>query len=218
MNKFIEYILSFPKSLYVSFSLCKFGDAIKLPIIVSRKVKCASLSGTASFEKVRPGIVRIGFGSVETVDYKYERTILFIKGNVHFRGKAKIGKGSRISIVGNTTFGGNFHVSADSKIICRHEIEFGENVLVSWETLITDTDHHSVFDSSTENRINHNKKVTISDNCWIGARTTILKGVILPENTVVGAGSIVTSKFDKPNICIAGLPAKIIRSNIHWKE
>ncbi|AMG30450.1 acyltransferase [Grimontia hollisae] len=217
MKKIIAYLLGLPKSIYVNFSLCTFKDAIRLPIIVSRRVKCISLSGSASFEKIRPGIVRIGFGSVETVDDKHERTLLFIKGKVHFKGKAKIGKGSRISVVGKTTFGNNFHISADAKIICRHEIEFGENILISWETLITDTDHHIVTDF-TGNILNKNKPVIIGKNSWIGARSTILKGVNLPQGTILGSNSVVTKTIDTEHCCIAGNPAKIIRKNVKWKE
>lgn len=211
-------MLGLPKSIYINFRLCRFQDAIKLPIIVSRKVVFLSLSGTATFDKVRLGIVRIGFGSVETVDYQYERTLLFIKGHVHFKGKAKIGKGSKLSIVGKTLFGERFHISAASKIVCREEIEFGSNVLISWETLITDTDHHAVLDKETLNQLNPNKKITVGDNCWIGARANLLKGSVLANNTVVGSSSVVTKAFLIENTCIAGNPAKIIHQNIGWKE
>lgn len=218
MKKIFDYLSGLPKSLYINFRLCKFSDAIKLPIIVSRKVKLVSLKGKATFEKVRPGIVRIGFGSVETVDFQHERTVLFIRGNIHFKGKAKIGKGSKISIAGNTYFGKNFHISANSKVICRDEMEFGDNVLISWETLITDTDHHAVIDRLSGERINENKKVTIGNNCWVGARANILKGVHLPQSTVVGTASVVAKSFSDENTCIAGNPAKIVRQNTTWRE
>ena len=218
LKKILDYLLGVPKTLYVNFRLCRLKDAVKLPIVVSRKVKFVSLSGYATFDKVRPGIVRIGFGSVETLDYQYERTLLFIKGHAHFKGKAKIGKGSRISITGKCTFGDQFHLSAAGKIICRKDIEFGEKVLVSWETLITDTDHHAVFDQDTNKRINPNKHVIIGNNCWIGARANILKGVSLASNTVVGSSSVVTGIFKEENTCLAGNPAKIIRKNTCWAE
>lgn len=218
MNKILDYLLGLPKTLYINFRLCRLQDAIKLPIVVSRKVVFSSLSGSATFDKIRPGIVRIGFGSVETVDYKCERTLLFIKGHVHFKGKAKIGKGSKISIVGNTIFGDKFHISAAAKIVCREKIEFGSNVLISWESLITDTDHHSIFDKQTHSKLNQNKNVTVGDNCWICARANILKGTVLANNTVVASSSVVTKAFSIEDTCIAGNPAKIIHQNVYWKE
>ena len=52
--------------------------------------------------------------------------------------------------------------------------------------------------------------IHIKKNCWIGAGATILRGVTIGENSVVGAGSVVTK--DVPdNVIVAGNPAKIIR-------
>ena len=53
--------------------------------------------------------------------------------------------------------------------------------------------------------------IHIKKNCWIGAGTTILRGVTIGENSVVGAGSVVTK--DVPdNVIVAGNPAKIIKN------
>lgn len=53
--------------------------------------------------------------------------------------------------------------------------------------------------------------VLIMNNCWIGAGATILPGVTVGENSVVGAASVVTK--DIPDNCIAvGSPAKVIRN------
>lgn len=55
------------------------------------------------------------------------------------------------------------------------------------------------------------KPVHIKRNCWIGAGATILRGITIGENSVVGAGSVVTK--DVPdNVIVAGNPAKIIRT------
>lgn len=54
------------------------------------------------------------------------------------------------------------------------------------------------------------KPILIKRNCWIGAGATILRGVTIGENSVVGAGSVVTK--DVPdNVVVAGNPAKIIK-------
>ena len=53
--------------------------------------------------------------------------------------------------------------------------------------------------------------IHIKKNCWIGAGTTILRGVTIGENSVVGAGAVVTK--DVPdNVIVAGNPAKIIKN------
>ncbi len=157
--------------------------------------------------------MRIGFGSVETYDYRYQRTI--ISGS--FYGKAKIGFGSRLSVDGELNVGHNFHISAASTVICRKNITIGENCLIGWESLITDSDLHPIFNLQKE-RINIDQAVTIGDHCWIGAKASILKGAFVANNNVFALGSIVTGKHEQENTIIAGNPAKVIKKNIIWQE
>lgn len=53
--------------------------------------------------------------------------------------------------------------------------------------------------------------VIIGEKCWIGMNSMILPGVKLGNNTIVGAGSVVTKCFEEGNCVIVGNPAKIIR-------
>ena len=52
--------------------------------------------------------------------------------------------------------------------------------------------------------------VTIGDNVWLGARVTVLPGVTIGENAVIGAGSVVTKDIPADAIAV-GNPAKVIR-------
>lgn len=54
------------------------------------------------------------------------------------------------------------------------------------------------------------KPVHICRRAWIGAGATILPGVTIGENSVVGAGSVVTHDVE-PNTIVAGNPARVIR-------
>ncbi|MBP3308187.1 MAG: acyltransferase [Clostridia bacterium] len=56
------------------------------------------------------------------------------------------------------------------------------------------------------------KDVVIGNNCWIGMNSVILPGVELGENTVVGAGSVVTKSFKDGFLVIAGNPARVIKT------
>lgn len=53
-------------------------------------------------------------------------------------------------------------------------------------------------------------KIIIGENCFIGARSTILYGVSLAPNIIVAAGSVVTRSFSESNVVIGGNPAKKI--------
>lgn len=220
MKKFLinfRYLLGLPKSIYVCLRLCTLKDAIRLPIIVSHKTKIQSLRGRVTLDRVKLGIVRIGFGSVETYDFSYQRTIINITGRIHFEGKAKIGLGSRLSIDGLLTLGENFHISAASTIISRHNISIGKNSLIAWECLLTDADHHHFIDMQG-NILNKPECIDIGEHVWICARSTILKGSKIAMGSVVGAKSLVSGKFTEPRSLIAGNPAKVIKNEISWKE
>ncbi len=56
------------------------------------------------------------------------------------------------------------------------------------------------------------KDVIIGEKCWIGMNSVILPGVALGNQTIVGAGSIVTHSFEEGHCVIAGNPARIIRT------
>lgn len=70
------------------------------------------------------------------------------------------------------------------------------------------TANHSLEDISKHGTP---KPVTLGERCWIGMNAMILPGVSLGDNTVVGAGSVVTKSFPEGNCVIAGNPAKMIR-------
>ncbi len=55
-----------------------------------------------------------------------------------------------------------------------------------------------------------NQKVVLKDGAWIGTRAIILKGVVIPQNLVVGAGAVVTKSF-LVGQAVVGNPAKVIR-------
>ena len=60
--------------------------------------------------------------------------------------------------------------------------------------------------------------ISIEDNVWVGCRSTILKGAIIPQGCVVGANSNVVSAFTENNCIIAGNSAQIVKKHITWKK
>lgn len=111
---------------------------------------------------------------------------------------------AKISIGNGCAFSG---VSIGAK----KSIEIGDNVMVGVNSLITDFDWHS-FDA--EDRDNKNKMIArdviIENNVWIGANSTVLKGVHIGKNTIIGSGSVVVCNMPENAIC-GGNPCKILR-------
>ena len=89
---------------------------------------------------------------------------------------------------------------------CFKEIIIEDNVRCGANTLITDSDWHSHDPRSGAPRPIH-----IETNVWLGVNVSVLKGVHIGENSVIGAGSVVTKNIPA-NVIAAGNPCRIIKS------
>jgi acetyltransferase-like isoleucine patch superfamily enzyme len=163
-------------------------------------------------------MIKIGFGSVGVFDYKYERTILEIDGQLVFKGKTDIGKGSRICVGkhGILEIGNNFLITAHSTIVCFNHIKIGDHCLFSWENMIMDTDFHHIFQENAV--INLPKPIVIGNHVWMGMRCTVLKGTIIADDCIIAANSLVAGNLNTPCAVYGGIPAKILKQNIKWKK
>jgi len=84
-------------------------------------------------------------------------------------------------------------------------VVIGSNVRCGANTFITDSDAHT-----DDPRAGHDAPVHIDDNVWLGANVIVLKGVHIGENTIIGAGSVVTHDIPA-NVVAAGNPCKVIK-------
>ncbi|WP_282148869.1 acyltransferase [Algibacter lectus] len=118
-------------------------------------------------------------------------------------------------VEGNLSIGHNTGMSSTS-IICNHHIEIGNYVKIGGNTVIYDTDFHSLNPETRKDPIkdrNNSKKgkVIIKDNAFIGSHSTILKGVTIGENAIIGACSLVSKNIPENEIW-AGNPIKFIKT------
>jgi len=117
---------------------------------------------------------------------------------------------------GATLIIGN-EVSISSTAIVVHEkITIGDHVKIGGGVCIYDTDFHSLDSKHRENpkmdrQFENKLPVSIEDHVFIGAHTTILKGVTIGKNSIVGACSVVTKSIP-PNEIWAGNPARLIKT------
>ena len=104
--------------------------------------------------------------------------------------------------------GDNPNIYSDISTTESYLITIGNNVTISnGVQLVT---HDNSVCKIIENVKDVFGKITIGDNCFIGAKTTILYGVTLPKNTIVAAGSVVTRSVGEEGKIIGGNPARII--------
>lgn len=207
------------KTIYFNFRCLPFRKAILLPFFISRKCKICSLKGKVEIlGPISPGIIQIGYGHVGIFDKRYSRSVVEINGRMTFEGKCRIGHGSKLSVgkMGHLVFGHDFSISAESTIVCHKKIKFGHNVLLSWDVLIMDTDLHRIETRKIEH-INPDKSIFIGDNVWVGCRSLILKGVNIPNGSIIAANStIVKNDIDKENTILGGKPLRVLKDNVKW--
>lgn len=135
----------------------------------------------------------------------------------HAAGRVKLGPGVGIVTGRNAklTIGDNTYITASSTIYCANRIEIGSDCAIAWNTTIIDTDfHHIYYPDGRENPLSI--PIKIGDKVWIGCNSTILKGVTIGNNSVIGANTLV-NKDVPPNCLAVGNPMRIIHENIDWK-
>jgi acetyltransferase-like isoleucine patch superfamily enzyme len=120
---------------------------------------------------------------------------------------------------------GDFTLLNGALIMAEELIEIGSYCLVSWNVGIADSDFHPLepaqrlidaqalapfFENRPSRPTLKTAPVKICDNVWIGMNAVILKGVMIGENSVVAAGSVVTKNVE-PNTVVAGNPAVVVK-------
>ena len=215
---FFNILRSIPKTLRFNLHYFPLKTALKLPVVVSHRTYLRELHGKVELpEKVERAMIKIGFGDVGHYDRKRSRGIWQVSGSVSFGGKASIGHGSKISVRGNLKLGADFNMTAESTIVCAKEIRFGYDCLLSWDILVMDTDEHPLLNKEND-RINPDKAIVVGDHVWIGCKCVLLKGAEVPDNTVVAAGTLLTSSFAGEHQVIGGNPPSVLKRDIRWEH
>ena len=113
-------------------------------------------------------------------------------------------QGAEISI-GSRNFVNNNVVIASMQ-----RISIGNDCLIGDSVSITDCDFHELDPKTRRRSQGVSKEVVIENNVWLGSGVSVLKGVSIGENSVIGARSVVVKSI--PANCIAaGNPARMIR-------
>lgn len=110
-----------------------------------------------------------------------------------------------IIIADNIHIGNQVSINPYFKCMSAGNIFIEDNVQIAVNVSIL-TNNHDFYDRAVITV----KDVHIKRNAWIGAGATILPGVTIGENAIVGAGSVVTHDVE-PNTVVAGNPARVIR-------
>lgn len=106
---------------------------------------------------------------------------------------------------------GSGFFNSNIKIRCKNKIKIGNNVSISHDVTIMDSDAHNINYTGYK----MTQPITIGNNVWIGSRAMILKGVNVGDGAIIAAGAIVTKNVPS-NTLVAGTPARVIKKIKGW--
>lgn len=161
------------------------------------------------------------YHEAKVYNFQNDKTKIDVSNQTHVKGELLIfGNGGAI-IIGERCF-----IGENSRIWSANKIIIGNDVLISHNVNIMDTNSHELNDVERANGFmqiinsGHSKQpgniltapISIGNNAWIGFNSIILKGVVIGNGAIIAAGSVVT-KDVPPYTIVAGNPAKIIKEN-----
>lgn len=115
----------------------------------------------------------------------------------------------------STTTGG-----VDISAIEGTKVIIGEDAMISKDVYIATGDGHSIL-GTDGSRTNKSDDIIFGKHVWVGFRSSINKGVMIPDNSVIGCSAVVNrslNKMMKKGSIIAGNPARVIRTGCGWNR
>ena len=110
----------------------------------------------------------------------------------------------------NVHVGDNFYANYNLVILDEAPVTFGDNVFVAPNCGFYTAGHP--LDATERNKgLEYARPITVGNNVWFGANVTVLPGVIIGDNCVIGAGSVVNKDIPAGTVA-AGNPCKVIKS------
>lgn len=109
----------------------------------------------------------------------------------------------------NVHIGENFYANMGCTILDEAEVRFGDNVLLAPNVSIYTAGHPEDVERRNAG-IEYAHPVTVGNNVWIGGNVVIVPGVRIGDNSIIGAGSVVTKDIPA-NVVAVGNPCKVLR-------
>lgn len=202
--------LNIPKTIYINFKTQKFKDAIKFPVWIYGKIRIYTLRGQIIFGgKINTGTIIIGKNT--DLFSNRNRSLLSISGKWYCNGLFIASNGVTITIEGTIKTGNLVSLGSGAKIRCYGYTEIGDGSGIVEECQVFDTNFHCIINHKNGTIASPLGKISIGKLNWIGNRSTIMKGTVLPDFSIVASYSLVSKDFSKYEYpTIGGIPAKVL--------
>lgn len=110
----------------------------------------------------------------------------------------------------NISVGKNFYSNHNLVILDCAKVSFGDNVFIAPNCGFY-TAGHPLEASERNKGLEYARPITVGDNVWFGANVSVLPGVTIGDNCVIGAGSVVNKDIPANSLAV-GNPCKVIRA------
>ena len=110
---------------------------------------------------------------------------------------------------GKVDIGNYVLISPGVRIMAAESVSIGDSCMFGHGACITDADWHGIYDRSEP--VGNTKPIILKENVWVGDSAIICKGVTIGENSIIGAGAVVTKNIPA-NVVAAGNPAKVVKN------
>lgn len=223
MNKLLLLLLSVPNTIRFNLHYFPLRDALRLPVLVSYKVKLKKLGRKGDFVcPVKTGAVRMGFSDgAYDMGIGKKSTFTQEKGTkIIFDGRGGFCNPFFLTVGGGgqVRFGNHFQANTGFVLSCCKGITFGRDVLIGWNVTVLDGDGHLIYNRQEQTPINLPREVTVGDHVWIGANAAVLKGSTVADGSVVSLGAVVSGVFPEGNQILGGVPARVVKSGVEWNS
>lgn len=204
-------------TIYFNYKRLPFSQAKSLPIIFYKHAY-ATISGGGKIILSDNFIankqkVHIGFPAYD-FEYQCEKTHLNIShGTLTVNGKLEFRRGCIIDVKGDMECGNDVLFGPRCRIRVHNKTTLGNFIRIAHETQLFDSNFHFSEKIDEPGYYPISKPITIGSYCWIGNRSTLSPGVVLPDYTTVASNSLVNKNFSALSkySTIGGVPAKFIR-------
>ena len=173
---------------------------------VRTKVKCRS---------------KIKFGKGTSVAHNCNLDGMSTNGIV-FGNNVSVGRNTTIECSGSLKnigkgllVGDNVGLGTDCLYGCAGGVEIGNNTIFgNYVSLHSENHNYSDLEKPIREQGVNRQGITIGEDCWIGAKVTILDGVVIEKGCIVAAGSLLNKGVYSKNGIYGGVPAKLIKQRI----
>ena len=207
--------LNIIKTIYINFKTQPFRTAVRFPIFLYGKYDKLLIKGEIIIDnpKLRSGMIKVGYKYIDRFPVSLLPNQLIICGKLIAKGNLVIGGGVNLTVAipkAIITFGENCTIGGGSLIKSVLKISIGNNVQITGECIIMDSEMHYVKNIDTGQVNRKTGVIIIGNNCWINQRSVIAKNTIIPDFCIVARNSFLNEDYTTygQNLLLVGSPAK----------